>query len=68
MRHTEFWARMELVLGTSYARVWAQQQVLCIVGRKIVGAGLGVGVMLVERLLPNDSPLEITAFASRFIE
>jgi hypothetical protein len=28
MRHTEFWARMELVLGPTYAPVWASQQVL----------------------------------------
>jgi hypothetical protein len=28
MRHTEFWARMELVLGPAYAHVWAGQQVL----------------------------------------
>jgi hypothetical protein len=28
MRHTEFWSRMERVLGPAYARVWATQQVL----------------------------------------
>ena len=28
MRHTEFWARMELVLGVAYAPVWARTQVL----------------------------------------
>ncbi len=28
MRHTEFWARMEQALGSSYARSWAEQHVL----------------------------------------
>lgn len=28
MRHTEFWTRMELVLGVAYAPVWARTQVL----------------------------------------
>ena len=28
MRHSEFWARMESHLGTGYAQVWAQRQVL----------------------------------------
>ena len=28
MRHTEFWERMELVLGVAYAPVWARTQVL----------------------------------------
>jgi hypothetical protein len=28
MRHSEFWERMERHLGTSYARVWADTQVI----------------------------------------
>lgn len=39
MRHTEFWARMELVLGPAYAPVWARQQVLTALdGRTVVQA------------------------------
>jgi len=43
MRHTEFWARMELVLGTSYARVWAQQQVLSALNGRTVDQALAAG-------------------------
>lgn len=28
MRHTEFWARMEAALGSSYARTWAREHVV----------------------------------------
>ncbi len=28
MRHSEFWERMEHQLGTGYARVWADTQVM----------------------------------------
>ena len=44
MRHTEFWARMELVLGTSYARVWSQQQVLSALDGRTVDEALAAGV------------------------
>lgn len=43
MRHTEFWARMELVLGPSYARVWAQQQVLTDLEGRTVDQALAAG-------------------------
>lgn len=43
MRHTEFWARMELVLGSSYASVWAQQQVLGDLGGRTVDQALADG-------------------------
>ena len=43
MRHTEFWARMELVLGTSYAHVWAQQQVLSSLDGRTVEQALEAG-------------------------
>ncbi len=28
MRHTEFWERMDLALGTTYSRTWANQFVI----------------------------------------
>ena len=43
MRHTEFWDRMELVLGAGYARVWAQQQVLADLGGRTVEEALAAG-------------------------
>ena len=43
MRHTEFWARMELVLGTAYAQVWAQQQVLSALDGRTVEQALAAG-------------------------
>jgi hypothetical protein len=44
MRHTEFWARMELVLGPSYARVWSGQQVLAALEGRTVDEALQAGV------------------------
>ena len=43
MRHTEFWTRMEHVLGPSYARVWASQQVLSELGGRTVDQALAAG-------------------------
>ena len=43
MRHTEFWARMEHVLGPAYARVWASQQVLRELGGRTVDQALAAG-------------------------
>lgn len=44
MRHTEFWARMERVLGPSYAPVWARQQVLGGLQGRTVDEALSAGV------------------------
>lgn len=43
MRHTEFWARMELVLGPAYAEVWAEQQVLADLDGRTVRQALDAG-------------------------
>ena len=43
MRHTEFWARMELVLGPAYAPVWARQQVLTALDDRTVAQALDAG-------------------------
>jgi hypothetical protein len=43
MRHTEFWARMELVLGPAYAQVWASQQVLADLDGRTVEQALAQG-------------------------
>jgi Protein of unknown function (DUF3046) len=43
VRHTEFWARMELVLGPSYARVWSRQQVLSALDGRTVDEALQGG-------------------------
>ena len=43
MRHTEFWARMERVLGAGYVRTWAEQQVLGDLGNRTVEEALAAG-------------------------
>lgn len=43
MRHTEFWDRMELVLGPAYAGVWAEQQVLSGLEGRTVRQALDAG-------------------------
>lgn len=43
MRHTEFWARMEDALGPSYARFWAEQQVIAALGHRTVTEALDAG-------------------------
>ena len=43
MRHTEFWARMEQVLGPAYARTWAEQQVLAELDHRTVQEALAQG-------------------------
>jgi hypothetical protein len=44
MRHTEFWARMEHALGSSYARSWAHHHVLAELGGRTVDEALAAGV------------------------
>ena len=43
MRHTEFWARMEQALGPTYARTWAEQQVLAELDHRTVQEALAQG-------------------------
>lgn len=44
MRHTEFWDRMDRVLGAGYARYWADQQVLTALGSRSPAQALAEGV------------------------
>jgi hypothetical protein len=44
MRHTEFWARMDQVLGATYSRVWSTQHVLSALGGRTVEQALAAGV------------------------
>ena len=44
MRHTEFWARLEHVLGRGYYRVWADQFVMSDLGRRTAQEALDAGV------------------------
>lgn len=44
MRHTEFWARMEAVLGKGYAPSYAEQYVLADLGGRTVREALDAGV------------------------
>ena len=44
MRHTEFWARMDHVLGPAYARSWASMFVLTELGGRTVDEALAAGV------------------------
>ena len=43
MRHTEFWVRMDQVLGPAYSRVWARQHVLSALGGRTVDQALDAG-------------------------
>ncbi len=43
MRHTEFWARMEHVLGSAYARTWSREHVLADLGGRTVDEALAQG-------------------------
>ena len=43
MRHSEFWARMDRVLGPAYSRTWAEQQVLSTLGGRTVAEALAAG-------------------------
>lgn len=43
MKHTEFWARMDEALGDSYARFWAEQQVIAELGSRTVVEALDAG-------------------------
>ena len=43
MRHTEFWARMEHVLGSSYARTWSREHVLRELDGRTVDQALDAG-------------------------
>lgn len=43
MRHTEFWARMEQALGSSYARTWSREHVLSDLGGRTVVQALDAG-------------------------
>jgi Protein of unknown function (DUF3046) len=44
MRHTEFWVRMDQVLGATYSRVWSTQHVLAALGGRTVEQALAAGV------------------------
>lgn len=43
MRHTEFWARMDQALGSSYARTWSREQVIADLGGRTVSEALDAG-------------------------
>jgi hypothetical protein len=43
VRHTEFWARMDLALGEAYSRVWARQHVIAALGGRTVDEALAAG-------------------------
>ena len=44
MRHTEFWARMDDALGSSYARSWADMHVMSELGGRTASEALAAGV------------------------
>lgn len=43
VRHTEFWARMDKALGSSYSRTWAEQFVMAGLGNRTVTEALQAG-------------------------
>lgn len=44
MRHTEFWARLDEVLGAAYARSWAELTVVRDLGGRTTREALDAGV------------------------
>lgn len=44
MRHSEFWKRMEAVLGSSYAESWARQQAIASLDGRTPVEALEAGV------------------------
>lgn len=44
VRHTEFWARMDRHLGGAYARVWADQFVIGVLGNRTASEALDAGI------------------------
>lgn len=44
MRHTEFWSRLESVLGSGYYEVWADQFVLAELDSRTAREALNAGV------------------------
>ncbi|MGI8523483.1 MAG: DUF3046 domain-containing protein [Nocardioides sp.] len=43
MKHSEFWVRMDDVLGSAYARSWASQFVMAELGSRTVSEALADG-------------------------
>lgn len=58
MRHTQFWERMDQVLGSAYARSWAELTVLGDLGGRTVQEALAEGV----------TPKEVWAAVRRQLE
>jgi len=58
MRHTEFWARLEVALGPAYARFWAEATVMAELGGRTASQALAAGV----------SPKEVWAAVHRTLE
>lgn len=44
MRHTEFWERMDLALGSAYSRSWASLYVIADLGGRTAQEALDAGV------------------------
>ena len=55
-------------VASSWVECGRSNKIIRIVRGKIIDAGFGVGVVLVERILPHEGLFEITAFAGRFIK
>ncbi|MGH3473158.1 MAG: DUF3046 domain-containing protein [Nocardioidaceae bacterium] len=43
MRETEFWTRMESALGPAYARTWAREHVITVLGERTVVQAFDAG-------------------------
>jgi hypothetical protein len=44
MRHTEFWERLDLALGSAYSRTWASMYVMADLGGRTAKQALDAGV------------------------
>lgn len=61
MRLTEFWARLEAVLGPAYARSWAHDHVIAALGGRTVDQAIAGGVETVTIWRAVHVELELPA-------
>ena len=61
MRLTEFWARLEAVLGPAYARSWAHDHVLASLGGRTVDQSIDAGIETVTIWRAVHAELELPA-------
>ena len=61
MRLTDFWERMESVLGPAYARSWAHDHVISQLGGRTVDEAIAAGIDTVDVWRAVHATLELPA-------